>query len=488
MDNNTWALAQKAETLRLSGAYEQAIEKFEELQKSDSDNAWLNAHLGTTYCQLMDYRKAKKYLKKAVKNNDNYFWAHAQLGETHRLRAITENDKEQKNESINSAIEHFEKALANKPPENSNYAWALAHLGATYRLKIFKVSPKLEEELKKGDVKSLIVKIIDEDIQNNALACLNRAIELMPTYAWAWGMRSTVHRLAQEYEESLWDLGVETQISPDMETLQHSYYPVSSLVSRRVSLYEHAFLFFYLTKSEDNSEKKERYYSGAIACAQQVLILKPGDLIGQLILKIIEGTQKKEKNGLDNDFRKECKILIEKIDANLPEICKAVLIYMIKAEPETKKQLKKLTKQEVMSGHKLKKLVDDVLKKFPNNIEPKNIEPKNIEPNNPDINNPKLNNPKIKAEAQLWLWKNFALVELSASALSFLADLSNILKSDDGIYHQMTGEALPYRELAFIIYNQYALERFIQTPTLSEKERKKEFKKLLPWIKPLPLA
>ena len=31
MDNNTWALAQKAETLRLSGAYEQAIEIFKEL-------------------------------------------------------------------------------------------------------------------------------------------------------------------------------------------------------------------------------------------------------------------------------------------------------------------------------------------------------------------------------------------------------------------------------------------------------------------------
>ncbi|NEO81538.1 hypothetical protein [Moorena sp. SIO4G3] len=471
MDNKTWALAQKAETLRLSGAYEQAIEKFEELQpKGKTDNAWLNAHLGTTYYQLMDYGQAEEYLKKAVEKNDNYFWAHAQLGETYRLRAMTENDKKQKKESIKLAIKHFEKALAHKRPKNSNYAWALAHLGATYRLNIFKVSPEVEEELEKGDVESLIERIIDEDSQNNALACLNRAIELMPTYAWAWGMRSTVHRLAQEYEESLWDLGVETQISPDMETLQHSYYPVSSLVSRRVSLYEHAFLFFYLTKSEDNSEKKERYYSGAIACAQQVLILKPGDLIGQLILKIIEGTQKKEKDNekddLDDDFIKECRILIHKIDANLPEICKAVLRYMIKAEPETKEKLEKLLEKlassEGTSEHKLKKLVEDVL-------------------NNPDIQ-------AITPEAQLWLWKNFALVELSASALSFLADLSNILKSDDGIYHKMTGEALPYRELAFIIYNQYALERFIQTPTFSEKERVETFKKLLPWIKPLPLA
>ncbi len=42
----------------------------------------------------------------------------------------------------------------------------------------------------------------------------------------------------------------------------------------------------------------------------------------------------------------------------------------------------------------------------------------------------------------------------------------------------MTGEALPYRVLAWIIYDQYTLERLYQTPTLSEKERKKEFKKL----------
>ena len=452
MDNNTWALAQKAETLRLSGAYEQAIEKFEEIQKSDSDNAWLNAHLGTLYYEFMDYAKAEEYLTKAVKKNDNYLWAHAHLGETYRLRAMTENNPEEKTKFIKLSIKHFEKALAHKAPENSKYAWTLAHLGATYRLKITLDKIKLINENE-----------IDQESKKQALNYLNKAIELIPTYAWAWGMRAAVHRLAQEYHESLWDLGVETQISPDMETLQHSYYPVSSLVSRRISLYEHAFLFFYLTKREDNSEKKERYYSGAIACAQQVLILKPGDLIGQLILKVIEGTQKKEKDQLNDKFREECQTLIKKIDAKLAEICKAVLIYMIKADHKTKEKLDKLAKEECISGHKLKKIVDDVLKNFPQNI---------------DTNNPDTNNPDIQAEAQLWLWQNFAWVEGSASALSFLADLSEILRYFDQHYDEMTGEALPYRVLAWIIYDQYTLERLYQTPTLSEKERKKEFKKL----------
>ncbi|NET64749.1 MAG: hypothetical protein F6K63_10260 [Moorea sp. SIO1G6] len=474
MDNNTWALAQKAETLSLSGAYEQAIEIFEELQKSDSDNAWLNAHLGTLYYQLMDYGNAEKYLTKAVEKNDNYLWAHAHLGETYRLRAITENDKEQKNESINSAIKHFKKAIAHKAPENSNYGWALAHLGATYRLKITLDKIKLIKENE-----------IDQESKKQALNYLNRAIELMPTYAWAWGMRAAVHRLAQEYEESLWDLGVETQISPDLETLQHSYYPVSSLVSRRVSLYEHAFLFFYLTKRQDNSEKKERYYIGAIACAEQVLILKPGDLIGQLILKIIEGTQKKEKDQLNDKFREECKTVIKKIDAKLAEICKAVLIYMIKAEPKTKNKLEMLAQAEGMSGHKLKKLVDDVLNNFivPKNIVPNNIDTNNPDPNNPDINNSDPNNPDIKAEAQLWLWQNFAWVEGSASGLSFLADLSEVLRYFDQHYDDITGKPLPYRVLALIIYDQYALERLYQTPALSEAERVETFKKLSPWIK-----
>jgi tetratricopeptide (TPR) repeat protein len=71
----------------LSGAYEQAIEIFEQLQMY-SDNAWVNAHLGATYYHVMDYGKAEHYLKKAIDKNDRYFWAHAQLGETYRLRAI----------------------------------------------------------------------------------------------------------------------------------------------------------------------------------------------------------------------------------------------------------------------------------------------------------------------------------------------------------------------------------------------------------------
>ena len=50
----------------------------------------------------------------------------------------------------------------------------------------------------------------------------------MPTYAWAWGMRSTVYRLAQDYENSFWDVEVEAVIAPSMEILQQSSSPVPS--------------------------------------------------------------------------------------------------------------------------------------------------------------------------------------------------------------------------------------------------------------------
>ena len=125
MNEQDRAIGQRAETLRLSGAYDQAIEIFEQLLQKYPDNAWVNAHLGAIYCQLMDYGQAKDYLNKAIANNDKYLWAHAQLGETYRLLAIVNNRNQ---EYIARAIEHFKTSLDAEKPENSNYAWALAHL------------------------------------------------------------------------------------------------------------------------------------------------------------------------------------------------------------------------------------------------------------------------------------------------------------------------------------------------------------------------
>ncbi len=435
MDQNDQMIAQRGETLRLSGAYEQAIEIFEQLQNKYPENAWINAHLGTTYYQMMNYGKAEDYLKKAINKNDKYLWAHAQLGETYRLRAIADNRKK---EYVELAIEHFKTALDAEAPENSNYAWALAHLGATYRLNM------------RCQKKSLCIQI---DQNEEALKCLNRAIELIPTYAWAWGMRSTVYRLAQEYEDSFWDLGVLTVIAPEIEVLQHSSSPVPFLESRWVNLHEHALLCFYLTKKEEDPEQKDRYYSRAIACAEKALILQPGDLIAQLILTVIEANQKKEKQGGTlsdpndiNNIKRKLEKFFEDAESELFEICEKVLRHLIRVGRFSVENLIWI-RNEAGEEHKLTRLI---LKEV-------------IEDSSSNVGD----------EPQLWLWKNFALTETCSSVLFLLSDLSYILKEDSII-----GTADPYRELAWIINPYYTQERLYQSPALSEEERSTIFDKL----------
>src|SRR6476661_464963 len=436
MNEQDRAIGQRAETLRLSGAYDQAIEIFEQLQEKYPDNAWVNAHLGAIYCQLMDYGQAKDYLNKAIANNDKYLWAHAQLGETYRLLAIVNNRNQ---EYIARAIEHFKTSLDAEKLEDSNYAWALAHLGATYRLNMT------------ADIKLLSNNQIDEQSQEDAFKCLNRAIELIPTYAWAWGMRSTVYRLAQDYEDSFWDLGVEAIIAPSLDIMQDSSAPVPFLESRRVNLYEHAFLCFYLTKKQSDPELKKRQYARALAFLQQALILRPGDLIAKLILTVIDANQKKEDNGgqLDpNDISKIAKkmerFFKDAAEAEFGKKCQKVLRYLIKIS-ERSVILHKI-ESCLEEGSILTELVlKDVLQQ-------------------PDLN-------VTEREAQLWVWKNFALTEVCSSVLLLLGDLIEILGDASNI-----GTAESYQNLAAIIHPYYFVERLYQTPVLSDDARFKILK------------
>ena len=457
MDINDQMIAQRAETLRLSGAYEQAIEIFEQLQMYP-DNAWVNAHLGSTYYHLMDYGKAEHYLKKAIDKNDRYFWAHAHLGETYRLRAITENKK--RPEYVELAIEHFQKAL-DKPPEDSNYVWALAHLGATYRLYITYgimgfVNELIHQESRTGNSLGKEKIKQQEKIQQpaeEALKCLNRAIELMPTYAWAWGMRATIYRLAQDYENSFWDLEVEALIAPNIEIMQQSSSPVPFLQSGRVSLYEHAFLYFYLTKNQSDLDEKKRHYLRATAFLQRALILRPGDLIAVLILTIIEANQKKEEEGsLEPDdikkIQRKLDRFFEDTDVEFSQKCQKILRGLINVpEPSVSINQLELIAHHAEEGHKLKKLVlEEVIKDHTSGV----------------VEDP-----------QLWLWKNFALTEIYSYVLFFLGEVSHLLGNKSNI-----GTARPYLELAFLINPHIFTERLYQTPVFSDEDRARIVKKL----------
>ena len=474
MDIEDMMMAQNAEALRLSGAYEKAIEIFEQLQVY-LGNAWVNAHLGATYYHLMDYGKAEHYLKKAIDQSKNYFWAHAQLGETYRLRAITEHNKRQ--EYVELAIDHFQKALdykkpkdskaleAEQPENSSNYAWALAHLGATYRLDITNgirqsllgkpISPQSSTEKLSGKEK------ITQQAEK-ALNCLNRAIELIPTYAWAWGMRATVYRLEQDYENSFWDVEVEAVIAPNMEIMQHSHSPVPFLKSGRVSLYEHAFLSFYLTKKVEKLEDKKRHYLRAIAFLQQALILSPGDLMAKLILTIIEANQKKEEEANQKkeervslkpedikNIQRKLEQFFEDTEVEFCRKCKKLLRHQINVpEPSFSIEKLKLINSHAEEGHKLKKLIlEDVIKQ-------------------PDLG-------VKKTEAQLWLWKNFELTEMWSYILFFLCEVSHLLGNKSNI-----GTETAYLELAVLINPYYVIERLYQTPVFSDKEKREIFKEL----------
>ncbi|MBW4613862.1 MAG: hypothetical protein KME21_11395 [Desmonostoc vinosum HA7617-LM4] len=432
IDWNDQFLAQRGETFRLSGAYEQAINIFNEFLQKDADNAWIHAHIGTTYRQLMDYEQAEDHLKQATAQNDEYLWAHAQLGETYRLLAIVNNRQK---EYIELAIKHFKKAFDSHKPENSNYAWALAHLGATYRLSMV----CFQQE-------SLCIQI-DQNIKQDALNCLNRAIELIPTYAWAWGMRATVYRLAQEYENSFWDLGVETLIAPNSEILQGSSSPVSSLESRRVNLHEHAFLSFYLTKNEADKEGKRKHYERAIAYALQALIINPNDLIAKLIVIVVKANQKKEEQDGSlleiNDIKEEVEEFLQDARRDFSEACQKVLLCLVKAERIKIEDLQKI-KNNAGEKHPLTQLVlEDVINNTSSDVE---------------------------EDPKLWIQKNFALTETCSSVLTLFGNLSHILNGDP-----LLGKAQPYRDLAATINPIYALERIYQTPVLSESERSQIF-------------
>ncbi len=446
MSQQDWVLAQRAETLRLSGVFGQASRILQELksQKKYEDNPWINAHLGTIYRQLMDYEKAEELLLNATKEHNEYFWAHAQLGETYRLWAIVENRKREYVEASKLAFNRaiFEKATGGNPKQ-SNYAWALAHLGATYRLEM---TSKIDD---------LIVNEIDEISKQEALKCLDKAIQLIPTYTWAWGMRATVYRLAQEYENSLWDLGVETVISQETEVLHNSSSPISGLDSRRSNLHEHAMLAYYLTKTnkkgqKDNQreEQKDRNYDRAIAYAQKALILNPGDQVAQLMLVVIRAHRKKERLGKlsqqDIDEIKEQlndKFLIGREPAFFNQ-CKNLLRYLVSVGRISNQELKDIRhsagEESILAEYVLEDLITEGDEEAA----------------------------KEKKYPDTWLWRNFSQTQTSASVMILFGDLSLIMKEDPYI-----GKAESYYLLALKINAFDTFERLYQTPAIPDSER-----------------
>jgi hypothetical protein len=275
----------------------------------------------------------------------------------------------------------------------------------------------------------------------------------MPTYAWAWGMRATIYRLAQDYNNSFWDVEVEALTAPNMEIMQQSSSPVAFLKSGRVSIYEHAFLSFYLTKNESDLDEKKRHYVRASAFLQQALILSPGDLMAKLILTIIEANQKQEEKGsLRRDdikkIQKKLELFFEDTEVEFCQKCTKVLRNQINVpEPSVSRDQLRGIDRYAEKEHKLKKRVLEEV-----------------------INDTKSG---VGKDPQLWLWKNFALTETYSYVLFFLGEVSHLLGNKSNI-----GTERPYLELAFLINPYYSTERLYQTPVFSDEKRAEIFKEL----------
>ncbi|NEP52227.1 MAG: hypothetical protein F6K65_26890 [Moorea sp. SIO3C2] len=251
--------------------------------------------------------------------------------------------------------------------------------------------------------------------------------------------------MAQEAEESYWDLAVETVIAPESQVLQYSPSPVSFLENRRLNLHEHALLSFYLTKKKQDQEKKERFYGRAIAYARKALMVQPGDLIARLILIVIEAKQKQEKSESLADIIKIFNTLNEDVYSKFSQLCETVLRYQISADKYTQDEIQNVIDENHAKEHVLTKLVlNDVI-----------------------YNPSKDHNPE---KAKQWLYKNFALTETCSNVLFLLNDLSSILQEEDPT---ILGTSKIYRDISYMVNYWYTLERIYQTPVILDKYRPK---------------
>lgn len=147
-------IAKRAEEHRLKKEYDLAIKLFTQAIEADKNYTWAYAHRGAARRDDMDVNGAVKDLERAIELRGKYAWAEANLGYTYF-----------KMENFDDVRSHFEKAIEIDP----EYAWALAHLAeAIYEQN--KTKAHLEE----------------------ALAYLNRAIDSVPQYAFAFALRAAI--------------------------------------------------------------------------------------------------------------------------------------------------------------------------------------------------------------------------------------------------------------------------------------------------------
>jgi tetratricopeptide (TPR) repeat protein len=148
-------IAKRAEEHRLKKEYNSAIDLFTQAIEADKNYAWAYAHRGAARRDDKNVNDAVKDLKRAIELRGNYAWAEANLGYTYF-----------KAENFEDVQKHFKTAIKINP----EYAWALAHLAEVIYERNKTDKAQLEE----------------------ALAYINRAIDSVSQYAFAFALRAAI--------------------------------------------------------------------------------------------------------------------------------------------------------------------------------------------------------------------------------------------------------------------------------------------------------
>ncbi|AUX42524.1 uncharacterized protein SOCE26_039570 [Sorangium cellulosum] len=236
--------AAQGEVNRIQGNYSEAINCFSaalsdlaEAAQSSSAAAerrerrriWLLAHRGAAYGAMLAIEEAHKDLEDAIKARKSpYPWALAQLGEAHRLFALgcmAKLDRKDLWDHLSLSIHYFNQGIKHKPGD----PWAHAHRGATYA-NAYWAARRLAEldfdlcmfgEPTAGGPEVLGVEVSEvlehavprllqekpETLAKRANEDFQRAFELSPGYAWAYGFHAFQLVLEDKFESAMAQLG-----------------------------------------------------------------------------------------------------------------------------------------------------------------------------------------------------------------------------------------------------------------------------------------
>lgn len=171
--------AQPAEVLRQQGYFSLAIEQFDRAIEGAPEDLWARSHRGAAKASLGDFDGALEDFNYVLARRDDLYWVHAQKGEALRLhlRDVVASSVAAPGFSLGGFRQRLDEcigALGKAIELMPGSAWVHAHRGAAYTLGCY------VEDRPGGDPVAL-KRHAEQGEQD-----FRRAIELKPSYSWAF--------------------------------------------------------------------------------------------------------------------------------------------------------------------------------------------------------------------------------------------------------------------------------------------------------------